>query len=208
MTARVEAGTAPSMAPASAPAAVSPGRPRDHWRWLGLGAALGSAVTAGVAALVIGAAAWRADGDLADEAVAAHVRATLGGHAVEVASADGHTVKPWLSARLDYAAPVNEAPQDGFTLIGGRIDRLQRVPVAALVYRHRLHTIDVFVRPSSVSAAPTTTTVRGFSVARAGAGGMEWIAVSDVDPAKLSGLVRSLAGPAAGGGGAVSGAGR
>ena len=38
-------------------------------------------------------------------------RATLADHLVAVVSSDRHTVKPWLSARLDYAAPVLELPE-------------------------------------------------------------------------------------------------
>lgn len=184
---------APTQAP-PAPAAAQARRQRERWRWLGLGAAAGSLATAGAAALLVATANWRAQGDLADDAVAAHVRATLGGRAIEVASDERHTVRPWLSARLDYAPPVSDTAPDGFALVGGRIDRMQRAPVAALVYRYRLHTIDVFVRPATFAGAPAARTVRGFSVARAGAAGMEWIAVSDLDPVKLSGLVRSLAG--------------
>src|SRR5438034_4180486 len=112
--------------------------------------------------------AWRANEDFAVAAVAAHVRATLNDHLIEVASSDRHTVKPWLSARLDYSPPVQDLTNEGFTLIGGRLDYLERRPVATLVYRYREHTIDVFVRPET-SHAPMSAlrTVRGLNVARA-----------------------------------------
>ena len=171
----------------------SPGAP-ERWRWLAAGVAAGSLAT--VLAWWVGTAVLdrRANDDLAAEAVTTHVRATLGNHLVQVASSDQHTVKPWLSARLDYAPPVREAPLDGVVLVGGRIDYLDRHPVAALVYRYREHTIDVFVRPEATRAPPSSLrVVRGFNVAHATGAGMDWLAVSDVNPAALSALVAALA---------------
>src|SRR5207245_6808084 len=108
-----------------------------------------------------------------------HVRASLNDHLIEVASSDRHTVKPWLSARLDYSPPVQDLANEGFTLIGGRLDYLERRPVATLVYRYRQHTIDVFVRPET-SPAPTSARrcVRGFKAARARRPSLDWPAGS------------------------------
>src|SRR6266550_5418935 len=118
-------------------------------------------------AWVIGTAVidLRANEDVALEAVATHVRATLSNRQIEVASSDQHTVKPWLSARLDYSPPVQDLAAEGFALTGGRLDTLERRPVATLVYRYRQHTLDAFVRPDSAHAPLTALrTVRGFSV--------------------------------------------
>jgi anti-sigma factor RsiW len=174
-----------------------PPQPRptgDRWRWLTGGVLAGCA--ASVFAWMLGTTvlAWRANEDFAVAAVAAHVRATLGDHLIEVASSDQHTVKPWLSARLDYSPPVQDLTNEGFTLIGGRLDYLERRPVATLVYLYRKHTIDVFVRPEG-SRAPTSAlrTVRGFNAARASGPSMDWLAVSDAEPAVLSAFVQRLA---------------
>jgi anti-sigma factor RsiW len=177
--------------------AAVPPRPRlatDRWRWLTGGALAGC--TATMLAWVLGTAVidWRTNEDLAVDAVASHVRATLGNHLIEVASSDQHTVKPWLSARLDYSPPVRDLANEGFALTGGRLDTLERRPIATLVYRYRQHTIDVFVRPESAHAAPTALrTVRGFQVAHASGSGMDWIAVSDVSADVLSPFVQRLA---------------
>jgi len=174
-----------------------PPRPRptgNRWRWLTGGLLAGC--TASVFAWMLGTSvlAWRANEDFAVAAVAAHVRATLNDHLIEVASSDRHTVKPWLSARLDYSPPVQDLASEGFTLIGGRLDYLERRPVATLVYLYRKHTIDVFVRPET-SPAPTSAlhTVRGFNAARASGPRMDWLAVSDAEPAVLSAFVQRLA---------------
>ena len=170
---------------------------RERWRWLGAGALAGSMAT--VLAWVMGSAVleWRDGTDLATEAVANHVRATLSNHVTDVATSDRHTVKPWLSARLDYSPPVQDLSGEGFPLIGGRVDYLDRHAVATLVYRYREHVIDVFVRPGPESVAqasrPPVSTVRGFNVLRTSGAGMDWVAVSDVSPDVLSAFVTRLA---------------
>lgn len=164
-----------------------------RWRWLTEGALAGC--TATVLAWMLGTAVldWRANEDLAVEAVATHVRATLNNHLIEVVSSDQHTVKPWLSARLDYSPPVQDLANEGFALTGGRLDTLDKQRVATLVYRYRQHTIDVFVRPESAHAPAALRTVRGFNVAHANGSGMDWLAVSDVSADVLSAFVQRLA---------------
>lgn len=171
-----------------------PRRSGERWGWLGAGALAGCAAT--LCAWVIGTTVIEgvANEDLAVEATTAHVRATLGNHLIEVASSDQHTVKPWLSARLDYSPPVPDLAQEGFVLTGGRLDYLAGQHVATLVYRYRQHNIDVFVRPeTSRSSWRPPRSVRGFNVERATGASMEWIAVSDVNPDVLSAFVASLA---------------
>ena len=180
------------------PSAPRPRPVRERWSWLGAGALAGCAAT--VFAWFIGTAAleWQASNDVVVEAVTDHTRATLGNRLTDVASSDQHTVKPWLSARLDYSPPVRDLAAEGFPLVGGRVDYLDRHPVATLVYRYRQHTIDVFVRPLPSRSAPkptgTLATLRGFNVAYATGSGMEWWAVSDVSPDVLSGFVARISG--------------
>ena len=170
---------------------------RNRWRWLTSGALAGC--TATVLAWVLGTAVidWRVNEDVAVEAVATHVRATLNNHLIEVASSDQHTVKPWLSARLDYSPPVQDLANEGFALSGGRLDTLGKQRVATLVYRYRQHTIDVFVRPGSTHGPSALSTVRGFNVAHATGSGMDWLAVSDVGADVLTTFVQRLAQEAA-----------
>ena len=175
-------------------AAPARSRPeRDRWRWLTGGALAGC--TATIVGLVVGNALidWRTSEDVAVEAVAIHVQATLNDHLIEVASSDQHTLKPWLSARLDYSPPVRDMANEGFALIGGRLATLHGQRVATLVYRYRQHTIDVFVRPEPAPSKSAPRTLRGFNVAHASGSGMDWLAVSDVSADVLTAFVQRLA---------------
>lgn len=171
-----------------------PQLPDRRWRWFGAGLlsgglAVGLVWAVGFALLPVGLA-----DDLSSRLVGLHTRATLGNHLIEVASSDGHKVKPWLSARLDYSIPVTDGSQAGFPLIGARIEQLDGQSVATLVYRRRDHVIDVFVRPDAVPALPPTVrTVRGFNVAAAKGAEMQWLAVSDLRRTELEAFVQGLA---------------
>ena len=168
--------------------------PDRRWRWTGAGALAGSLVT--VVAWLAGSLALdrRTGDDIAAAAVAAHARATLSHELIQVASSDQHTVKPWLSARLDYSPPVRDFAAEGFPLVGARIDDLDGHPVATLVYRYREHTVDVFVRPDWLPrAAATPQTRRGFHVLRAEGQGMDWLLVSDAATDAVAPLLRQLA---------------
>jgi len=162
------------------------------------GAGVGAAATAALAIAVgIG---WMSvlpsrDEQLADDAVVNHIRSLQGNHAVDVASSDRHMVKPWFNGKLDYAAPVHDFAGEGFPLIGGRLDYFDGQPVAVLVYRHNLHTINVFVLPASGDAHAGGTRAfsrRGFAIERWAKDGMSYWAVSDADAATLAQLAALL----------------
>jgi anti-sigma factor RsiW len=183
----------------SASAGASLARRWFGWRGFGGGLLTGCAATVAAWFLVGALIEHGAAADLATEAVSAHVRATLGAHVIDVASSDQHTVKPWLSARLDYAPPVRDMAESGFPLAGARLDYLNGHHIAVLVYRYRQHVVDVFVWPQDgrEPALPPASvrTLRGFNVVRASGTGMAWMAVSDLNAEAMGTLVRSLAHP-------------
>lgn len=172
---------------------VHPASPMRRWHWFG-----GGLLTGGLVAGLFWLAGPRLlesgfGEDLPTRLVGLHTRATLGNHLIEVASSDRHTVKPWLSARLDYTIPVVDAGSAGFALMGARIDRLDGKAVAVLVYRRRLHVVDVYVRPEVVAAPAVVTTVRGFNVAQVNGAAMQWLAASDLNAEELASFVTALA---------------
>jgi anti-sigma factor RsiW len=127
------------------------------------------------------------EAQLPDELVSAHVRALQVGPLYEVASSDRHTVKPWFQGRLDYAPTVLDAPlrEQGFALLGGRVQAVQGRPTAALAYQVRLHKIDLYQWPLDHGVAQEKLQRRGFNLVRWSDGAMQYWAVSDVDGAEL-----------------------
>jgi anti-sigma factor RsiW len=102
-------------------------------------------------------------------------------------------VKPWFLGKLDFSPPVDDLSSIGFSLVGGRLDRVAGQPVAALVYQRRLHPINVFIWPAADrTAASDTRTIRGFQVRHWIRNGMSFWAVSDLNDAELGELVSVL----------------
>src|SRR5205823_14982913 len=107
---------------------------------------------------------------------------------------DRHTVKPWYAGKLGFSPPVADYAGDGFPLLGGRLDSVDGEPVAALVYGHERHMIDVFVWPadSAPGKAPARLALRGHNLLHWSSAGMTYWAVSDLDSAELAALQRLM----------------
>jgi anti-sigma factor RsiW len=127
------------------------------------------------------------------DVVAAHVRSLLQDSPIQVTSSDSHTVRPWFNGKVEFAPPVKDLTEEGFPLIGGRLDYVDGHRVATLVYRHGLHTISVFVWPEN-AASPTLSApaqLDGLNVLSWTKDGMVWWAVSDMETGEMKEM-RSL----------------
>jgi anti-sigma factor RsiW len=162
------------------------------WRWLSAAAAV--LVVAGgtwIAAMQLGGSG---DDAIAREVVSGHIRSLMANHLADVASTDQHTVKPWFAGKLDFSPPVTDFAAAEYPLTGGRLDYLQGHPVAALVYMHRKHIINVFVWPVAgvrEQLAPAVTE-RGYHVIHAAHAGMAYWVVSDLNAQELATFARLL----------------
>lgn len=120
---------------------------------------------------------------LQQEIIAAHYRSLQVDHLADVASSDQHTVKPWFSGKLDYSPPVTDLAPQGFALIGGRLDYLDRRPVAGLAYRHGKHLLNLFVWPDEPGfrVRQELSSVHGFLLLSWTHAGMAYTAISDMN---------------------------
>jgi anti-sigma factor RsiW len=142
------------------------------------GAMLGSGMTA----LVL---VQRSEPPALAEAVADHLRAVMAPQPFDVASSDQHVVKPWFTGRLPFAPQVFDLMDQGFVLVGGRVDVLGGAPAAALVFRHGRHLISLLSQPAGGSGPAAGAAARGFQLRQWTQGGMRYWAVSDVAPHEL-----------------------
>jgi mycothiol system anti-sigma-R factor len=161
------------------------------WRWLAAAAAI----------LLVTGMAWFAvphfrsmgpESVTSAEVIDAHIRSLQAGHLTDVASTDQHTVKPWFDGRLDFIPPVHDFTDEGFPLIGGRLDVLGERNVAALVYGRRKHFINVFVWPTKDSDTPIHPpgSRQGYQWVHWRHQGMEFCAISDVSAQDLHELAQ------------------
>src|SRR5205823_5881016 len=116
-----------------------------------------------------------------------HVRSLMAAHLVDVESSDQHTVKPWFDGKLDFAPEVRDFRAESFPLAGGRLDYLEDRPVAALVYRHDKHYINLFIwpAPNEPDRSQTTRLQQGYQLIHWTRGQMNYWAVSDTSPQTL-----------------------
>jgi anti-sigma factor RsiW len=187
-----------------APPAFAATTARPWFRWPVFGGMAGSGLAgalAGVALTVLvlsGRPAGR-DAAIADLAmqgvIGSHIRSMQADHLTDVLTSDQHTVKPWLSERLDVSPPVRDLQDAGFPLVGGRMDYVDGHPAAAVVYRHARHVINLFAwsSPGSADAPFHTASRQGFNLVTWRRGGVTYYAVSDVEADQLSGFARLVA---------------
>lgn len=126
----------------------------------------------------------------ADDVVASHVRSLLVDHLNDVVSTDHHTVKPWFAGKIDFSPPVPDLKSRGFELVGGRLDYVQRQPVAAVIYRKHGHIINVLAAlpGHGLGDLPHSERVQGYTLRAWRQAGLDLVAISDIDPRELVNL--------------------
>ena len=162
-------------------------RKNFDWQWLWKFLAFGATAFALLAIFLRPAGISGHDAFL-NEVIASHVRSLQAEHLTDVVSSDQHTVKPWFDGKIDFAPDVKDFAAQGFPLVGGRLDYLNGRTIAALVYRHNKHFINVFVWPSADAKKPETEMRRGYVIINCATNGLCYCLVSDMNSTDLSEL--------------------
>jgi anti-sigma factor RsiW len=160
---------------------------RAAWNWLAVAAAV----------LITFAMTWRIAPQLAgrhnsdaitQEIVSSHIRSLQPDHLYDVRSSDQRMMQPWFNGKLDFSPPVQDLAEDGYPLLGGRLDYVDHRPVAALVYQRRQHLINVFIWPEAKGteeAVLSTKSMQGYNMIPWERGGMYHCAISDLNNGEL-----------------------
>jgi anti-sigma factor RsiW len=168
-----------------------------RWRFVPMAGTGFAGALAGVALtlLVLGGPAHQTSA-VTDAVLASHIRSLMADHLTDVLTSDQHTVKPWLSARLDVSPSVTDFAAEGFPLVGGRMDYIDGHPAAAVVYRRARHVINLFAwaAPDAADAPFKRETRQGFNLISWRHGGIEYVAISDVEADQLAIFTRLVAG--------------
>jgi anti-sigma factor RsiW len=130
---------------------------------------------------------------LVSEVFDQHVATLAGGSPPQVVSTDRHTVKPWFQGKIPFSFNLPESLPKDTTLDGANLAYLRNQPVAQLLYSIGKHRVSVFISErGSSSAGDSLADHSGFHVMDFGAGELEMVAVSDVDPARLAELADAI----------------
>jgi anti-sigma factor RsiW len=164
---------------------------RPSWRALAASVVLAMAVASGV---TWSSLTTRSDDRLAEAVMDGHLRALMSQRPVDVASSEGHIVRPWFNGRVAQAPIVVNLDKAGFPLLGARVDVVGTELVPALVYGRRKHVISVFVMPRAsrserLAAVPS---IKGYNLVRWTAGDVDYWATSDLNAAELETFARSF----------------
>ena len=122
--------------------------------------------------------------------IAGHLRALMAPQATDVASSDRHTVKPWFNGRIPQSPRVIDLAQEGFPLVGGRIDVVDRTAVPSLVYHRRQHVISLTAIPGVLLTGRQARSVRGYNLIGWTEEATTYWAISDLNPTELETFVR------------------
>jgi anti-sigma factor RsiW len=131
---------------------------------------------------------------LIEDLISSHIRSLQEQHLIDIASSDKHTVKPWFTGKLDFSPPVYDLAEQGYPLIGGRLDYINHQNAAALSYKRNKHVINVFITPTDkTDRASTSTARRGYNIIFWRKNRMAFEAVSDLNMQELEAFSKLFA---------------
>jgi anti-sigma factor RsiW len=121
-----------------------------------------------------------------------HLRSLAASSLVDVPSSDRHTVKPWFQGRIPFSPNVPDLSQDGFVLVGGRLEVIDQQRAAALVYKRREHVISLFIAERRGAESERSSQAQGYNLIGWTDRGLSYWAVSDLNAQELSNFAQLI----------------
>jgi anti-sigma factor RsiW len=164
---------------------------QPSWRMLAASVALAMLLAGGTTWFTLRPAPSNATAEMV---VSGHMRALMAPQPTDISSSDRHTVKPWFNGRVPEAPRVVDLTNEGFPMVGGRIDVIGRVPVPTLVYRHRQHLISLVAVPAGRNgpAADMPRAIAGYNILSWIENGVAYWAVSDLAATDLEKFAKAF----------------
>lgn len=160
-------------------------------------AAVAALLLACAGLFVIGRDTRRASAEyagLVTEVCDQHIATLAANSPPEVVSSDRHTVKPWFQGKIPFSFNLPQSLPADTTLDGANLTYLHGEPTAQLLFSIGKHRVSVFVQQRTSAAATESRPEdrSGFHITGFHTADLAVVAVSDVDPARLTGLVHSI----------------
>jgi anti-sigma factor RsiW len=134
-----------------------------------------------------------AEKEFSRQAALRHSRSLSTLHFVDVASPNPMVVKPWLTARLDFAPPLVGSPASGYSLVGGRVDVIENRSVATLVYKRDKDIVSLFCWPPDKEHLSTSErSIEGYRVATWSNAQCNYVLVSELSDRAMHQFVDSF----------------
>src|SRR5262249_7192948 len=107
-------------------------------------------------------------------------------------SSDAKTIAPWFKGRVDVSPPVIDLTAQGFELVGARADYVDGKRVAAIVYSHGTHVVNLFVWTSYDVDHPSSAERDGYTMFMWPKHKLAFCAISDMSVAELKTLAHAV----------------
>ena len=120
---------------------------------------------------------------LIESILSSHINALSANRLTDIQSAQVEQLAPWFTSKLDYSPRVYNLSEQGFSLLGARLDSLQKQRIASLTYQHKHHVVNLYTWPSPDidDAAQESHQQQGYNLIYWCQNNMNYWVVSDID---------------------------
>ena len=119
-----------------------------------------------------------------------HIATLAANSPPQVISSDRHTVKPWFQGKIPFSFNLPQNLPADTTLDGANLTYLHNQPTAQLLFSIGKHRVSVFIQQATGTPAADHRLAdrSGFHLTEFQTANLDVVAISDVEPARLSSL--------------------